>query len=314
MDRMRFFFVFLLLAACQPVVQPSGSVASLPAPHQATSGMPLPATGLPPNLPPAGTAYPTGTPAVSLAPAIPLTPTIPHTASITPTPTLIPGHAPVLPPIKRTFITNGSRDKPLVALTFDLCQKPELPSWFDKKIYQALVDSNTRATFFLGGDWMRTHITETRLLAATPLFELGNHSYTHPDLPNLNSDQISREVLKTQDMLYHLTGRQPRIFRLPSGKYNDLVLDTIALRGLYTIQWDADTADPVPDNDAENILRLVKQRVHNGSIVLMHANGRGWHTGEALPAIITYLRDQGYCLVTVPQLIGLDPVPSDCSQ
>jgi peptidoglycan/xylan/chitin deacetylase (PgdA/CDA1 family) len=32
----------------------------------------------------------------------------------------------------------------------------------------------------------------------------------------------------------------------------------------------------------------------------MHANGRGWHTGEALPEIIKYLRGQGYCLVTVP--------------
>ena len=236
------------------------------------------------------------------------------TATITPTPTLLAGPAPTLPAVPRRFISHGSRDKPLIALTFDLCQKPELPSWFDKKIYQALVDSNTRATFFMGGDWMRTHIAETRLLAASPLFELGNHSYTHPDMPGLNSYQIGREVLKTQDMLYHITGRQPRIFRLPSGKYNDLVLDTVAQLGLYTIQWDADTADPVPDNDAENILRLVKERVQNGSIVLMHANGRGWHTGEALPGMIAYLRGQGYCLVTVPQLIGLDPVPADCEQ
>lgn len=200
-----------------------------------------------------------------------------------------------------------------MALTFDLCQKPELPSWFDWKIYQTLMDSNTRATFFLGGDWMRTHITETRLLAANPLFELGNHSYTHPDLPDLDADQISREVLKTQDMMYSILGRQPRLFRLPSGKYNDLVLDTIAQRGLYVIQWDAETADPVPDNDAENILRLVKERTQNGSIVIMHANGRGWHTSEALPSIITYLQNQGFCLVTVPQLIGLDPIPPDCA-
>ncbi|HEY3311780.1 MAG TPA: polysaccharide deacetylase family protein [Anaerolineales bacterium] len=310
MDRMSFFIVLLLLAACQPLTP----VPTLATARRAPTRTPLLPAGSTPGLPPSATAYPTRTPADILALASPLTPTITHTATNTPTPTLLSGHAPVLPPIKRTFITNGSRDKPLVALTFDMCQKPELPSWFDKKIYQALVDSNTRATFFLGGDWMRTHIPETRLLAGNSLFELGNHSYTHPDLPDLNSDQISREVLKTQDMLYHLTGRQPRIFRLPSGKYNDLVLDTIALRGLYTIQWDADTADPVPGNDAENILRLVQERVHNGSIVLMHANGRGWHTGEALPAIITYLRAQGYCLVTVPQLIGLDPVPSDCSQ
>jgi peptidoglycan/xylan/chitin deacetylase (PgdA/CDA1 family) len=79
-----------------------------------------------------------------------------------------------------------------------------------------------------------------------------------------------------------------------------------------TIQWDADTADPVPDNSADNILKLVTERVQNGSIVLMHANGHGWHTAEALPAIIEYLRGQGYCLVTVSQLIGLKPIPEDC--
>jgi peptidoglycan/xylan/chitin deacetylase (PgdA/CDA1 family) len=66
------------------------------------------------------------------------------------------------------------------------------------------------------------------------------------------------------------------------------------------------TADPVPDNDAENINRLVRERVQNGSIIVMHANGRGWHTAEALPKMIGYLRDSGYTLVTVSKLIGLE--------
>jgi len=43
----------------------------------------------------------------------------------------------------------------------------------------------------------------------------------------------------------------------------------------------------------------------------MHANGRGWHTAEALPGIIEYLRSQGYTLVTVSQLIGLEPIPGN---
>jgi peptidoglycan/xylan/chitin deacetylase (PgdA/CDA1 family) len=81
---------------------------------------------------------------------------------------------------------------------------------------------------------------------------------------------------------------------------------------LYTIQWDVVTADPVPDNTAENILKLVQERVQFGSIIVMHANGRGWHTGEALPSIIGYLRGEGYCLVTVSQMIGLEPIPSTC--
>ena len=110
-------------------------------------------------------------------------------------------------------------------------------------------------------------------------------------------------------MLYQLTGQQPRLFRLPAGLYNNLVLTVIASHGLHTIQWDVVTADPVPDNEADNINRIVRENVQNGSIIIMHANGRGWHTAEALPEMIAYLREQGYSLVTVSQLIGLAPLP-----
>ena len=220
-----------------------------------------------------------------------------------------PNRAPSLPHIDVHFITNGSREKPYVALTFDLCQKPELPSWFDQGIVDALTKYQVLATFFLGGDWMRTHPKETLILASNPLFELGNHSWDHPDMRELNEAQLSQEITKTQNILYQLTGRQAHLFRLPSGYSNDLALSVIAWNGLYTIQWDADTADPVPSNTAENITKLVKERVKNGSIVLMHANGRGWHTAEALPMMIEYLRGQGYTLVTVSQLLGLEPLP-----
>ena len=85
----------------------------------------------------------------------------------------------------------------------------------------------------------------------------------------------------------------------------------IAWHGLYTIQWDVETGDPDPTIDAERMNWAVRERVQNGSIIIMHANGRGWHTAEALPEMIEYLRGQGYTLVTVSQLVGLEPLPGD---
>ena len=228
------------------------------------------------------------------------------------TPTLLPGRAPRLPHQAVHFVTNGARSQPLVALTFDMCQTPANPSAFDQGIFDALVDPEAPATFFLGGDWMRTHVTQTRLLAEQPLFELGNHSWSHPDMRVLDEARMTREVLRTQDLMYQITGRQTLLWRFPAGLYNDLALSVVAFQGLYSIQWDVVTADPVPDNSAENILRLVQERVQNGSIVVMHGNGRGWHTAEALPGMIEYLRDAGYCLVTVSQLVGLEPLPEAC--
>lgn len=231
--------------------------------------------------------------------------------SVTPTSSPYPAVAPTFPHTDVHLIFHGDRGKPYVALTFDMCQKPELPSWFDADIVEALLEADAPASFFLGGDWMRTHPEETKLLAQYAQFELGNHSWSHPDMIDLEEIDMHREIVKTQNILYSLTGRHARLFRPPAGLYNTMLLSVVAYHGLYTIHWDADTADPVPDNDAENINRLVRERVQNGSIILMHGNGRGWHTAEALPEMIRYLRDCGYTLVTVSQMIGLEPLPDD---
>ena len=272
-------------AAATPIAEPTASASDVPPPLPTRTLTPLPTFTLSPQ--------PSFTPSPSL----------------TPTETLRPNIAPTLPYTDVHFIDHGDRDKPYVALTFDLCQKPELPSRFDQGIVDALTQYEAPATFFMGGDWMRTHVDETLLLASNPNFEMGNHSWSHPDFPGLSQERISGEIVQTQNLLYKLTGRQSQLFRLPAGKYDDLALGVIAWHGLYTIQWDVDTGDPDPTVDPERMNWAVSTRVQNGSIILMHANGRGWHTAEALPEMIEYLRAQGYTLVTVSQLLGLDPMP-----
>lgn len=246
---------------------------------------------------------------LALMPASTFTPSVTPLPSLTPTETPRPDIAPTLSHADVNFIYHGDREKPYVALTFDLCQKPEYPAWFDQGIVDVLTQYDTPATFFMGGDWMRTHVDETLLLASNPNFEMGNHSWSHPDLPGLSEETISGEIVKTQNLMYQLTGRQSRLFRLPAGKYDDLTLSVIAWHGLYTIQWDVETGDPDPTIDADRMNWAVRERAQNGSIIIMHANGRGWHTAEALPEMIEYLRGQGYVLVTVSQLLGLEPVP-----
>ncbi len=306
----------LLLTQCRqagrgtPTAEPPAATASVAASGSSASPPPMALTRSA-----LATQEAVATLSVGQPDGMPASPTPSPTSAVleaTATPTLLSGRAPRLPRQGVHFITNGDRDLPLVALTFDMCQAPANPSGFDQGIYDALVKADAPATFFLGGDWMRTHVTETRLLAGQPLFELGNHSWSHPDMRELDEAAMTREVLRTQDMMYQITGDQSVLWRFPAGLYNDLALSVVAFQGLYSIQWDVVTADPVPDNDANNIVRLVRERVQNGSIIVMHGNGRGWHTAEALPEMIDYLRDEGYCLVTVSQLIGLEPLPAAC--
>ena len=231
--------------------------------------------------------------------------TLTNTPSPTSTPTAYPTR---MPPID--LISSGDWTQPYVALTFDMCQDPQYPAGFDAAIVDVLQRYNIPATFFMGGDWMRTHPDETKLLASNPNFELGNHSWSHPDFTKLTEGEIGLEIEMTDDLLFQLTGRRSRLFRLPSGLYNEKTLPVIAQHGMYTIQWDSVTGDPDPNFDAATILAEVQRTVKDGSIIIMHGNGRGWYTADALPLIIDYLHGRGYTLVTVSQLIGLEPLPA----
>jgi len=246
----------------------------------------------------------TSTTATSLP--TPQPPTVTATLLPTSTPTLLPLPIPTLPAV---LITSGDWVEPYVALTFDLCQDPQYPSGYDAAIVDILTQYEVPATFFMGGDWMRTHPEETKALASNPTFELGNHSWSHPNFETLSAEEMSQEIEKTEDVLFELTGRHSRLFRPPFGMYNDLTLQVVAGHGMYSIQWDSVTGDPDPNFDSATILGEIQRTARKGSIIIMHANERGWHTAEALPSIIDYLQSKGLTLVTVSQLIGLEPRP-----
>jgi len=213
-------------------------------------------------------------------------------------------HAPALPPVKPQLITQGSpRFGKRIALTFDACQTAK-PAGFDARIVQILRRTHTPATLCLGGRWMETHPAATRDLGRDPLFELGNHSYIHPHMTQVSPARMRAEMQRTQDIMYGLTGRQGVLFRPPYGEYNAEVEQTAARLGLRTLTWSLVTGDPDRHITAPRIVRAVLARARPGAIVIMHVNGRGWHTAQALPILIPALRARGYTFVTVSQIVG----------
>jgi len=200
-------------------------------------------------------------------------------------------------------IIHGARDLKLIALTFDACSTRE-PSRYDERITNILLETGTPATFFLGGMWMLDETDHTRQLASHPQLELANHTYHHHHLRNLPDESIREELSRTQVILDSLTGRTARLFRAPFGEYDDRVVRIAAEMGLTTIQYDLASGDPDPTFSKSTLVRYVTSMARNGSIIVMHVNGRGWHTAEALPEIIQTLRRKGYAFVTVSDLIG----------
>jgi peptidoglycan/xylan/chitin deacetylase (PgdA/CDA1 family) len=248
-----------------------------------------------PTSQPTSTVEPTVTPSLTDSPARP-----------SPTPAVTPK---LLLPLEPTAITHGDRSRPYIALTFDACQTPDRPTGYDEAIVNILTETETPATLFLGGLWMQRYPTQTQALAANPLFELANHSWSHPDFTRLSSEEMSAEIIRTQQIMHTLTGQRPALFRFPFDIYTDEAVAVVSQHGLRVISGDVISGDADPNVSAQAIVYQVTTQVENGSIVIMHVNARGWHTAEALPVVIRELREEGYTFVTVSQLLGLAPRP-----
>ena len=197
---------------------------------------------------------------------------------------------------------HGSRHEKNIALTFDACPS-STHGGFDACIVQTLIDSGVPATFFLSGKWIKKHRNEVRNLTLVPGFELGNHSYSHPHCTNISDDRIRQELERTESLLKSITGTSTKLFRPPYIE-TDQRIEYIAQKiGLTTVMCDLASGDPDSSISRERLIHYVVASVRNGSIIVMHINGRGWHTSEALPEIIHALRAKGFIFSKVSQLL-----------
>jgi peptidoglycan/xylan/chitin deacetylase (PgdA/CDA1 family) len=206
-----------------------------------------------------------------------------------------------LSPIE-AVITNGSREQKKVALTFDACPAHDMT--VDWGVLNELIETKTPATLFLSGTWMEKFPEATKALAHVPGFELALHSYSHPHMTRLSKEAIAEQLEKNQTILKDLTGISATHFRPPYGEYNDLMVATARSLGLETVEYDLPSGDPARGFKKEKLIANVVKNAKSGSIIVMHMNGRGWHTAEALPEIIQDLKREGMALVTVSELVG----------
>ena len=119
-------------------------------------------------------------------------------------------------------------------------------------------------------------------------------------MSSLSQAKMYEELETSVSKITNITGGPVKFFRAPFGDYSDDVLNTAAGLGLKTIQWDVDTVDWKGLSGTE-IFNRVKSSVKNGSIILCHNNSD--HILEALPLIISYLKEEGYQMVKLSELV-----------
>ena len=158
------------------------------------------------------------------------------------------------------------------------------------------------------------------MIARRPeLFEIGNHTMHHCDLVRggggsptstpcqvpMTAAFIHDELTSARDVIDPMTGmKSAPYWRPPYSSYNTFVLDTVAAAGYpKTIQFNRDTIDWRETSTAPDIIaRVLDPPPPAGTIVLFHLGG--YHTLEALPWIVNALRDDGYTLTTVSDLLA----------
>lgn len=200
-------------------------------------------------------------------------------------------------------IYRGAQNIPEIALTFDADATPQSAAWFDWGIYNLLNGAGIPATVFATGIWLQKHPKEAKMMAQNPLFEIANHSYSHPHLTEITPEEIKNEAEKTQIILKNLTGKENFYFRPPYGEIDEASAKAVEEQGLKIVKYDVVSGDPDKNISALRMARVVSQRAKNGSIIVFHINGRGWHTSEALPQIIKNLKRRGFKFVTVEKLL-----------
>jgi peptidoglycan-N-acetylglucosamine deacetylase len=256
--------------------------------------------------------------------ATPLADQATSTTTLPPTTTTTLPPFPTVPP--GTVVTNGPRDRRVVAVTFDSnltdgmiqeLDQHRVASFANVAVIDELDQLQVPATLFLAGKWIERYPDLTRRLAADPLFELGSHSYEHRayhlpcyGLGGLPVAQMAADVDHSEQLLRQFTNRPTPYFRFPGGCYDAAALQATGGTGITVIQYDLASGDAF-GTSVRAIVNNVVNNAQNGSIVVMHITGGNTAplTAYALPAVVNGLRQKGFTLVRVSDLLGPPPPP-----
>jgi len=208
-----------------------------------------------------------------------------------------------------------------VALTFDDGPDPH----YTPRILDALREAGVPATFFIIGvngelnpELLRREVEEGH--------EIGNHTFTHPNIATISSTQFQLELSATQRLLATAVGRHSLLFRPPYAV--DAEPETIdqirpiewaTAQGYLVVGMQIDPDDWQRPGVDEIVRRTVEEAERGeGNMILLHdAGGDRDQTVEALPKIVEALRGRGFQFVTVSDLLGrsrdqvMPPVPVD---
>jgi peptidoglycan/xylan/chitin deacetylase (PgdA/CDA1 family) len=183
-----------------------------------------------------------------------------------------------------------------VALTFD-----DGPGPYTDRLLQILKDNDAKATFFLIGNKVAGDPAGAKRIADAGM-EIGNHTWEHPNMATIPTDDIAGQFSRANDAIAAATGRTPTLYRPAGGLSTDAVRQIAGRFGLAEILWDVISFDWANDSNTAATRYLLMTQIKPGSVVLFHDTYSS--TVDLVYQFIPVLKANGYRMVTVSELLG----------
>lgn len=171
------------------------------------------------------------------------------------------------------------------------------------RILDILKENEVKATFFVTGHYLTDQPELIKRMVAEG-HTIGNHTDTHPSLPDVSDEQIVKELQTIEEGYEEITGQNKMLYlRPPQGEYSERTLAVTQELGYYNIFWSIALKDwvPMPGGPPE-AYQTIMERLHNGALILLHAVSND--VTEVLDQIIKDAKAQGYTFKTLDDLVG----------
>ena len=178
----------------------------------------------------------------------------------------------------------------MVYLTFDDGPIPEVTP----KLLDVLEQEKVHATFFMVADNVTKYPQIYHRVVANG-HRVGNHTFHHIKGTRYKLADYIADVKKADVIL-----GGTKLFRPPYGRVLPKQLIALRSQGYKIILWDVLTHDYEKSHTAEDLVRIVKRYVRNGSIITFHDSIKSNERMlAAIPMVIRELRNEGYTFETL---------------
>lgn len=197
-------------------------------------------------------------------------------------------------------IESGANEKVLL-LTID-----DAPDIYALEMAQTLKKLDVPAIFFVNGHFLLTEEKKQTLQEIYEMgFVIGNHTYSHESLANLDKDEQQEQILKVNEQVLEITGDKPVFFRAPFGQNTGFSKNLVENEEMIMMNWTYgyDWNEEYMTKDSLTDIMINAPELTNGSNLLLH--DRKW-TAEALEGIVEGLREKGYEFIDPKDIKGYE--------